>query len=207
MTTTRRALPWQVQLLIDIALTPAVYFALGGTTTALLISIAAGGLWTVLTLARTRKVNAVSLCVIGGIVIGGVLTVITGNPQFGVAKDSLYTGVFGLVALVSMGAARPLMFYLIRPFATHDNEPAQVAEWNAAWASPMFRRCMRVMTLTWAFGLLAEALTRIVLVETVPLGTAAALSPVLTAVALIVLMSWTAGYGRRAGQARRAAQA
>src|ERR1700759_3194085 len=104
MTTTRRALPWQVQLLIDIALTPAVYFALQGrfgltTTAVLLVSIAAGGLWTVITLARTRKVKAGSLCVLGGRVIGGVLPPITGSPQFGVAKDSRYTGVFGLVAL------------------------------------------------------------------------------------------------------------
>ena len=212
MTTTRRGLPWQVQLLIDIALTPVAYFALHGhfgltTTAVLLISIAAGGLWTALTLARTRKVNAVSLCVIGGIVLGGVLTMLTGDPRFGVAKDSLYTGVFGLIALVSMGAARPLMFYLIRPFATRDNQPAEVAEWNASWASPMFRRCLRVMTLAWAIGLLVEALTRIVLVCTASLGTASALSPVLTAVVLIVLMSWTAGYGRRAGEARRAVEA
>ena len=212
MITTRRTLPWQIQLLIDIALTPAVFFALQGrfglsTTAVLLISIAAGGLWTAITLARTRKVNAVSLCVIGGILIGGVLTMLTGNPQFGVAKDSLYTGVFGLVALLSMVAARPLMFYLIRPFATHDNDPAEVAEWNASWASPMFRRCMRVMTLTWALGLLIEAGTRIVLVSTVSLDTASALSPVLTGVVLAVLMTWTASYGRRAGQARRAAEA
>jgi intracellular septation protein A len=190
-----------LQLLIDIALTPAVYFALHGrfgltTTAVLLISIAAGGLWTALTLARTRKVDVVSLCVLGGIVIGGALTMLTGNPQFGVAKDSLYTGVFGLVALASLGAKRPLMYYLIRQFVADDN-----------WASPMFRRCMRVMTLTWAVGLLIEAATRIVLVYTVSVNTAAALSPVLTGVALAVLMTWTAGYGRRAGEARRVAEA
>jgi membrane associated rhomboid family serine protease len=88
------------------------------------------------------------------------------------------------------------MYYLIRQFVADDN-----------WASPMFRRRMRVMTLTWAIGLLIEAATRIVLVHTVSVNTAAALSPVLTGVALAVLMTWTAGYGRRAGEARRVAEA
>ncbi|GAA0629884.1 hypothetical protein GCM10010174_57850 [Kutzneria viridogrisea] len=61
------------------------------------------------------------------------------------------------------------------------------------------------MTTTWGLGLLVEAATRVVLVGTVSLDTAAALSPALTGVLLVMLMTWTASYGRRAGEARRAA--
>ncbi|MFJ4922456.1 VC0807 family protein [Streptomyces sp. NPDC088725] len=208
---TGHRLPWMLQLLIDVALTPVVYFGLQGRfgltlMQVSLISIAAGGVWTGLTLAVTRKVNAVSLSVIGGIAIGAALTGITGNPQFGVAKDSFYTGAFGTALLVSMLAARPLMFYLVRPFATQDNDPALVAEWNQSWSSPLFRRCMNVMTLVWGVGMLIEAASRIVLVMTVPLNTANALSPVLTGVALVTLMTWSGSYGRRAGEARERAE-
>jgi hypothetical protein len=139
-----------------------------------------------------------------GLAVGVALTVVTGDPRFGVAKDSLYTGVFGVVTLASLLTARPLMFYLIRPFATEDGDPAKVEEWNRSWLSPRFRRCMRVMTAVWGIGLLVEALGRIAIVYGgASLDLAAALSPVLTAVVLIALMSWTAGYGRRAGEARR----
>ncbi|MFC0433046.1 VC0807 family protein [Kutzneria buriramensis] len=205
----RKGRPWVVQLLLDIALAPAAFFLIQAftsvsTATALLVSILLGAAWTGFGVARTGKVNAVSLCVLLGLAVGVALTVVTGDPRFGVAKDSLYTGVFGVVTLASMLAPRPLMFYLIRPFATEDGDPAKVEEWNRSWLSPLFRRCMRVMTAVWGIGLLVEALGRIAIVYGgASLDLAAALSPVLTAVVLIALMSWTAGYGRRAGEARR----
>lgn len=205
----KRGLPWVVQLLIDIALAPVAFFVIQAVTavstaTALGVSILLGAAWTGLGLARTGKVNAVSLCVILGLVVGVALSVVTGDPRFGVAKDSLYTGVFGVVMLVSLATRRPLMFHLIRPFATEDGDPEKVAEWDRSWVSPLFRRCMRVMTLVWGIGLLVEALGRIAIVYGgVSLDLAAALSPVLSAAVLISLMSWTAGYGRRAGEARR----
>lgn len=207
-----RRFPWQLQLLVDLALTPAVYFGLQGrfglsTVQVLLIAVAAGLVWAVFGLVRTRSVNAVSLCMIGGLVVGAVLTGMTGDPRFGVAKDSIYTGVFGAALLLSLAASKPLMFHLIRPFATRDNNPVDVEDWNRSWASPLFRRCMRVMTVAWGIGLLIEAGTRIVLVLTVSLNTASALSPVLTAVLLVTLMTWTGSYGRRAGEARRIAEA
>ena len=97
-------LPWVVQLLVDIALAPVTFFVVQGiwggpTATALGISIVVGGVWTVLGVVRTGKVNAVSLCVLGGLAVGVALTLVTGDERFGVAKDSLYTGVFGAAML------------------------------------------------------------------------------------------------------------
>ncbi|AHH95275.1 hypothetical protein KALB_1905 [Kutzneria albida DSM 43870] len=94
MTAQRRTgLPWQVQLTIDVALSPVVFFALQGnfglsTGQALLISTLVGAAWTGFVLITTRKVNAVALCVIAGMVVGAALTGVTGDPRFGVAKDS-----------------------------------------------------------------------------------------------------------------------
>jgi hypothetical protein len=204
-----RGLPWPIQLTLDIALSPVVFFLLQGpfdlsTTAALTASVLVGAAWTLVMLAITSKFNAVSLCVIAGLVVGVVLTAVTGDARFGVVKDSFYTGVFGLAMLVSLAARRPLMFYLIRPFATEDNEPSKVAEWNESWVSPLFRRCMRVMTVAWGIGLLVEAGSRAVIVYGgLSIDVAAALSPGLTGVVLVSLMSWTAYYGKNAGEARR----
>ena len=209
MSARKQGLPWVVQLVIDIGLAPVVFFVVRGVwdvpvATALVVSIVVGGAWTVLSVVRTGKVNAVALCVLGGLAVGVALSVVTGDPRFGVAKDSLYTGVFGGVMLASLVMPRPLMFHLIRPFATEDGDPAKVEEWNRSWGSRLFRRCMSVMTAVWGIGLLVEAAGRIAIVYGgASLDLAAALSPVLTAVVLIGLMGWTAGYGRRAGEARR----
>ncbi|MFC0545689.1 VC0807 family protein [Kutzneria chonburiensis] len=208
-TRNRRGLPWPVRLTLDIGVSPLAFFLMSGvagasTAASLLVSVGVGALWTIGQLLATRKVNAAAVCVVAGLVVGAVLTGISGDARFGVAKDSLYTAVFGLAMLVSLAARRPLMFALIRPFATEDGDPAKVAEWNAAWVSPLFRRGMRTMTVVWGVGLLVEAVTRIAVVYGgFPVAYAAALSPVLTAVVLAALMSWTAWYGRKAGEARR----
>jgi hypothetical protein len=205
----RRGLPWPVRLTLDIGVSPLAFFLMSGvagagTGVSLLVSVGVGALWTIGQLLVTREVNAVAVCVIAGLVVGAVLTGISGDERFGVAKDSLYTAVFGLAMLVSLAARRPLMFALIRPFATEDGDPAKVEQWNASWVSPLFRRCLRTMTVVWGIGLLIEAAARIVVVYGgVP---AAALSPVLTGVVLAALMSWTAWYGRKAGEARRRAE-
>jgi hypothetical protein len=197
---------WVVQLIVDIGLAPAVFFAVQGiwdpgTTTALGISVLVGAVWTVWGVVRTGRLNAVGVCVLAGLAAGVVLSLVTGDPRFAVAKDSLYTGALGLAMLASLAMRRPLMFHLIRPFASEDGDPDK---WHEGWRSPRFRRCMRVMTCAWGIGLLAEALARIGLVYGgASLNVAAAVSPVLTGVVLVALMSWTAGYGRRAGEARR----
>lgn len=109
---------------------------LGVTTVgALLAGSAAGLAWAGIGFAATRKVNVITLLIVGGLLVGGVLTFVTGDAKFAVAKDSIYTGAFGLALLGSLLARRPLMFYLLRPFATQDNDPEKVAEWNGSWAA------------------------------------------------------------------------
>lgn len=208
---TRRTLPWQIQLTLDIGLSPATFFALNGrfglsTIEVLLVAVGVGIIWSAIGLVMTRKLNAVALVVVVGVVVGALLTAITGSPQFAIAKDSFYTGLLGIAMLGSLALARPLMYYLVQPFATHDGDPEETAEWKASWTSPMFRHAMRMMTVVWGVGLLLDAGVRMTFVWWAPIDVSAALSPALTAVVLFSLMGWSGVYGRRSDAARSVAE-
>ena len=63
------------------------------------------------------------------------------------------------------------------------------------------------MTLVWGVGLLLEAITRVVVVFTLPLAAATSASPIIAVVFIGGLLLWTVRYAkaRRAAAARRAA--
>jgi hypothetical protein len=82
-------------------------------------------------------------------------------------RESMVTGVFGLVCLASLPMRRPVMFYLGRAFAT-DGDPAKVADFDATWDLPTVPRRFRFVTAVWGLGLTGEAVLRFVLALTIP---------------------------------------
>jgi hypothetical protein len=112
------------------------------------------------------------------------------------------TGALGLLCLVSLALPRPLMFYFGRWFATR-GEPAAVAEFDARWGEPRFRRGNRLITLVWAGAFLGEFALRVVLVFTLPPVVVLAVAPVVLGAITLATIVWTYGYIARAR--RRAA--
>jgi hypothetical protein len=82
-------------------------------------------------------------------------------------RESMITGVFGVICLVSLLAPRPTMFYMGRAFST-GGEPQRVAEFNELWDLPTVPRRFRVVTAVWGVGLVAEAVLRTVLALSIP---------------------------------------
>jgi hypothetical protein len=150
--------------------------------------------------ARVGRIGLLPAISLVAIVAGLALAFVTGDARFAILKDSVFTFVFGLVFLGSLAAPRPLIFRLNQDLAADD---AARAGFAAIWERPAGRRAFRLMTLVWGVGLVAEALARVVLVLALPLGTAAALSPVLPVIVLGGLTLWTVRYAR----ARRRAAA
>jgi hypothetical protein len=71
------------------------------------------------------RFEPIGIIVLAGICIGliGALA-LHGDPLLLKMRESLLTGVFGLVCLLSLAAPRPAMFYLGRAFAT-GGDPAR----------------------------------------------------------------------------------
>lgn len=193
---------WLPTLILNIVLPTVTYFAL--VNAAHLAEVAAlllSGIWPlaeiVYTIRRDRHVDEFSVFVLLGIVVGVATTVFSGNARAVFLKDSITTGLIGLVFLVTLFFGRPLTFYLGRRFAT-DGSRVQRDWWDGLWAYPQFRRTQRLIGAMWAIGMLGEAGIRAFL--TWKLGTSAmvAVNNTVPYVIIMVLVFATITIGRRA---------
>ena len=67
-------------------------------------------------LARKRRFDPLAVLSLIAIVGGLATSALSGNPAFAVAKESVFTFVFGIAFLASLAAKRPLIFQLGREF-------------------------------------------------------------------------------------------
>ena len=146
-------------------------------------------------LVRTRRLEPLAALSLIAIVLGVATASISGNPAFAVAKESVFTAVFGSVFLGSLATRRPLIFQFGKQFST-GGDPAAIAAWDARWEIPGFRRVIRLMTAVWGCGLLAEAALRLIIAFTLPVSISTIASPVLGVVVILGLVVWTNAYVR-----------
>ncbi len=183
----------------DVVLPFAIYLVAQRLGTGAVLALALGGVWTALmllgSLVWSRRVDVLALAVLGILAVGTAASLVSADPRFSVAKESILTGAVGVLFLVSLVTARSPMYYLCRTFVTKD-EPAGVAHWEELWAcSAPFRRVLRRLDAVWGIGLVAEASARLVATLALPLHTAIALSPILIIGTLTALMMWTGTQG------------
>jgi hypothetical protein len=110
-------------------------------------------------------------------------------------RESLTTGVMGLVYLASLLAPRPMAFYFARYFTT-GNHPENVAAFNSMWQRPLFRHSLRVSTIVWGIMLCLEATTRVFLVYHLSTAEFLLISPFVLYCFLGATMVWTMWYSR-----------
>lgn len=170
-----------------------------GTAQALMVSAVFPVIGIAWGFARTRSPDMIGLVSLVFIVVGGLASLISGDPGFILIKESLLTGVFGLVCLVSLLWPRPLLFYFGRQF-TSGGDPARAAAFEALWPYPRFRAVNRTMTVVWGVGYLVEAALRVALSFVVPIPVFLIVSPVLAFGVTIALLSWTLAYARRSAR-------
>lgn len=144
-----------------------------------------------------RRVDPIGVVVLVSILVGAVLSLVSGSEKLTLLRESFLTAAFGLAFLVSLTFGRPIMFLLVRQFVAREDEQ-QLAEWDGLWEDvPEFRRVMRQMTAVWGIALLSEFALKVVMIETLSTDLVQAISGplilALTAVLIVATISW----GRR----------
>jgi hypothetical protein len=194
-------------ILVNGVLTLLAYQVLVGqhvsSVTALIITALIPAAWTVGSVARTRRVDALGALSLIFIALGIVASLISGDARFILIKESFLTGLFGLVFLGSFLLPRPLMFYFGRQFAT-GGDPRRIARWEGLWQYASFRHANRVMTAVWGIGFVLEAAARVALVFVLPVSAFLAVSPIMVYAVLFGLIFWTIRYGRATARRGRA---
>lgn len=181
------ALPWLVYRLAE----PAY-----GEFYALVMSSIPPTLWALGELAWHRRVDALSAIVLAGIGLSIGAMALGGSPRLLLVRESLISGLIGVLFLGSLLTAKPLIYYLARATVLRESAERQrdFEEW---WDTPLARRSVRVMTLAWGSALTAEALLRTWLAWTWTPERFLAFAPAFGYAVMGVMFAWTVWYRRR----------
>ncbi|MCB8875194.1 VC0807 family protein [Acidisoma silvae] len=168
-----------------------------GDTTALIGSAAPPLAWSAIELLRSRKLDAVSMIVGGGILLTGVATLLGGSPKLLQIRENAVTGLIGVVFLVSLGLRKPLIYHLAAAIFARQGGDAAARLGHFA-ATERGAKFFRHLTLLWGLGLVAQTAVMVWLVYVWPIGRYLLLSPVIGYGILGLLFAGTVWYRRRA---------
>ncbi|MCC8391132.1 hypothetical protein LJ656_00895 [Paraburkholderia sp. MMS20-SJTR3] len=148
-----------------------------GETGALIASAVPPLVWSAIELARFRRVDALSVMVLAGIVLSVAAMALGGSARMLLLRESLISGAIGVVFLLSLPMRRPLIFYLARASVAREMAGG-AAHFDALWRErPGLASAMRVMTLVWGSGLTAETALRAWMALTWPVERFLVVSP------------------------------
>lgn len=156
---TNAALGWVVAVVVNVVLPIATYSVLVQAGLAPVPALLLSGVWPLLemavTVVRQRHLDEFSLFVLIGIVVGVLTAVFSDSTRAVFLKDSITTGLLGLIFLATL-PFKPLTFFLARRFAT-DGSKVQRDWWDGLWRYPTFRRTQRGLGAAWGLALVGEA--------------------------------------------------
>ncbi|MDE8345849.1 MAG: hypothetical protein POH28_06710 [Acidocella sp.] len=170
-----------------------------GDVDALIASAVPPLLWSGYELARTRRLDAVSVIVVSGILLTVGATFMGGSARLIQMRDALVTGAIGVMFLATLAMEKPMIFYLARAMMARDTADGAAA-FEAIWQRPGAPRTFRMMTGVWGAGLVLQTALMCYLAWIWPIGRYLLLSPFISYGIFGVMMVWSLRYrGRRVG--------
>jgi hypothetical protein len=165
-----------------------------GETGALIASAVPPIVWSLIELLRFRRVDALSVMVVAGIVLSVAAMALGGSPRMLLLRESLVSGAVGVVFLLSLPMRRPLIFYLARATVAREMEGG-AERFEALWRErPALVGAMRLMTLVWGVGLTGETALRAWMALTWPIERFLVVSPFIGYGIYGALTLWTLWY-------------
>ncbi|MEU2872402.1 VC0807 family protein [Streptomyces olivoreticuli] len=143
---------------------------------------------------RTRRIDSLGAFTLLLLALGAATSLLTGSARFLLAKDGAMTGAAGLCILATLLMRRPFIASVLMSVTAEERRAGLAANWRD---SPMFRHVMRVLTVVWGVGLIADAVVRIVLAYALPVDAVPLISNLQYVVAFLLLEGLSRVYGRR----------
>lgn len=186
------------QLLRDAGVPMAVYYGLHAAGASNLVALTGGtvlsGVFVIAEIVRKRRLDPFASVILASFVLGLVLTFISGDARFVIAKDSFTTALIGAAFLLSTAIGKPLIYVSAQRGMSADAAAAFRQRYRTS--APM-RRVINTLSLVWGAGLCAEAALRVVLVYHLPIPTMVWLSTVMMVITFAILIAVTAAVVRR----------
>ena len=144
---------------------------------------------------RHHRVDAVGVLVLAGIVVGSVVGQVSHSARLLLLEGVVPTTVFGGVCLGSLATSRPMMYRIAITFVGPDTPKGQ--EFSGMWRYAGFRHAFRVITVVWGLAYLLEAAVKAVIVLSMSISSAKAVSQVLPFAVLGLVAAWNVRYAKR----------
>jgi hypothetical protein len=198
-----------IELLVNFLLPYVIYVKAEagiGQVHALLAASLPPIVWSVIEFGRKRRVDAVSILVLAGIVLSLLAFLGGGSARFLQLRENLVTGLIGLVFLGSAAIGRPLIYQLARAGKLRKSQ-AEAKQFEALRDKQHFRHGMTIMTLVWGFGLLVQTMVACLLVFRISIRHYLLVSPIIGYGTMGGLALWTFWYVKRMKRRGAAASA
>lgn len=165
-----------------------------GETGALIASAVPPIVWSLIELVRFRRVDALSVMVVAGIMLSVGAMALGGSPRMLLLRESLVSGAVGVAFLLSLPMRRPLIFFLARATVAREMEGG-AERFETLWRErPALVSAMRLMTLVWGVGLTGETALRAWMALTWPIERFLVVSPFIGYGIYGALTLWTLWY-------------
>lgn len=187
-----------VEIAVNFALPYVVYRATHarlGDVNALIAASAPPLGWSILEFVRRRRIDALSLLVLAGIVLSLLAFIGGGGVRFLQLREQLVSAVIGLVFLGSAAIGKPLIYQLAR--ARIRREAGQAGWFEALSKDPRFRRLMMLMTLGWGVALVAQSAACVALVFALSIKSYLIVGPIIGYAVLGATTAWSFWFARR----------
>jgi hypothetical protein len=182
-----------VEIVVNIVAPYLVYNYLDpslGDVKALLASSGPPICWSIFEFARKRRVDALSLIILAGIVLSLLAFVGGGSVKVLQLRENLVGGLIGLVFLGSAIVRKPLIYHLARASMARQSS-AKVEELEQLRDNVGFRETMSIMTYVWGIGLLAQTALACVLVYSLSIREYLIVAPIVGYASFGALALWT----------------
>ena len=182
------------ELLVNLLLPWLLYTCLlpdWGERGALLWSALPPVAWSIVEWSRHRRLDAMSVLVLGGIVLSLLAMLGDGDSRWLLVRESLVSGAIGLLFVLSLPIKQPLVTRLALAMAAR-RSAEEHAHLQQQLQRPPVQRAMRQLTLLWGGGLLGECGLRIWLAFHWPVAHVIAVAPWLGygIMALLAGLTW-----------------
>lgn len=171
-----------------------------GETVAYLLASVVPVLGLLVYFARYRSFSMASALILGFSLFSALVALIgVGGAKGLLYKDSVVTGLIGLMFLASTILPKPIAFYFGQRLAAGGDAEGR-RWWWGLWQYPGFRRSQYQITVVWAVAFLLEAVIKLIVITTTSFDQAFVISQILPFIAITVAMWLTIRIGNAAAR-------
>ncbi|MDR4947011.1 VC0807 family protein [Neobacillus cucumis] len=112
---------------------------------------------------KRRRLDVFAVFMLISFLLGIVAFSVGGSEKLLLIRESLVTGILGIIFLGSLFFPRPLIFYFAIRF-TLRNDSDKTSAFANNWQYSYFRFVLRLITMVWGLCLIGESIVRTILV-------------------------------------------